>query len=83
MRSIFFKEGKSNFFDETWTEITEIIPFILFKKRRLAQGIRRPKAADSSVHSKIFFRIFRCVVFVFNFLFSLKGFFASQNSILR
>ena len=25
MRSILFKEGKSNFFDQTWTEITEII----------------------------------------------------------
>ena len=47
MRSIFFKEGKSNFFDKTWTEITQIIfstsckqfkifPFILFEKRRLA-----------------------------------------------
>ena len=57
MRSIFFKEGKSNFFDQTWTEITEIIlstsckkfkifPFILFNKRRLAQGIRRPTGAD-------------------------------------
>ena len=54
----FFKEGKSNFFDLTWTEITEItfstsckkfkiFPFILFEKRRFAQGIRRPKAADS------------------------------------
>ena len=58
MRSTFFKEGKSNFFDSTWTEITEIIsstlcikskifPFILFENRRLAQGIRRPKAANS------------------------------------
>ena len=57
MRSIFFKEGKSNFFDWTWTEITEIIfsiscrkfnifPFILFGKWRLAGGIRRLKAAD-------------------------------------
>ena len=53
----FFKDEKSNFFDQTWTEITEIIfptlckkfkilPFILFEKRRLAQGIRRPKAAN-------------------------------------
>ena len=61
MRSIFFKEGKSNFFDETWTEITEIIfstscekfkifPFIPFEKWPLAQGIRRPKAADSLLH---------------------------------
>ena len=43
MRSIFFKGGKSNFFYQTWTEITEIIfstlckkfkifPFILFEK---------------------------------------------------
>ena len=57
MRSIFFKE-KSNFFESTWTEITEIIfstlckkfkifLFILFEKSRLAQGIRRPKATDS------------------------------------
>ena len=57
IRSIFFKEGKSNFFDQTWTEITEIIfsisgkkfkifSFILFEKRRLAQGIRWLKVAD-------------------------------------
>ena len=57
MSSIYFNEGKSNFFDWTWTENTEIIfstsckkfkifPFILFEKRRLAQGICRPKAAD-------------------------------------
>ena len=58
MRSIFLKEGKSNFFDQIGTEITDIIfsiscktfkifPFILFENRRLAQGIRRPKATDS------------------------------------
>ena len=57
MVSLFCKEGKSNFFDLTWIEITEIIFstsckklkifFIFFEKRRLAQGIRRPKAADS------------------------------------
>ena len=55
MGPIFFKEGKSNFCDYTWIEITEIIsstsckifPFILFEKRRLTEGIRRPKAADS------------------------------------
>ena len=49
---------KFNFLVQTWTEITGIIfstsckkfkifPFILFEKRWLAQGIRRPKAADS------------------------------------
>ena len=54
----FFKEGKSNLFVQTSTEITEIIlsnsckkfktfPLILFEKRRLAQGIRWAKAADS------------------------------------
>ena len=43
------------------TEITEIISsnlckkfkivlFVLFEKRRLAQGIRRPKAADSPLY---------------------------------
>ena len=58
MRSIFSKEGKFNFFDQTWTKISEnifstscknfkIFPSILFEKRRLAQGIRRPKVADS------------------------------------
>ena len=58
MKSIFFKEGKSYFFDQIGTEITDIIfstsckkfkifPFIIFEKRRLAQGIRRPKATDS------------------------------------
>ena len=58
MRSTFFKEWKSNFFDYTWTEITGIIfsasckkfkicPFILLKKRRLADGIHRPKAVNS------------------------------------
>ena len=30
-----------------------IFPFILFEKRRLAQGIRRPKAADSPLSLKI------------------------------
>ena len=54
MRSIFFKKRKFNFIYLTWTEITEIIfstsrkkfkifPFMLFKKRRLAQGICRPR----------------------------------------
>ena len=54
----FFFKGEFNFIDQTWTEIPEIIfstlykksnifPVILFAKRRLAQGIRRPKAADS------------------------------------
>ena len=44
MSFIFFKEGKSNFSDQTWTEITEILfwtscknfkifPFILFEKK--------------------------------------------------
>ena len=47
MRSILF-------FDLTWTEIFsisckkfKIFLFILFEKRLLAQGIRRPKVADS------------------------------------
>ena len=58
LRSIFFNEGKSNFSDQTWIKITEItfstssqkfkiFSFIFFEKRRLPQGIRRPKAADS------------------------------------
>ena len=57
MRCIFFLREKIHFFKLN-LEITEIIfstsrekfkifPFILFKKRRLAHGIRRPKAADS------------------------------------
>ena len=60
MRSTFFKE-KSNFFNYPWIKITEIIfstscrkfkffPFIIFEKKRLAQGIRRPKAADSPLY---------------------------------
>ena len=58
MSSIFFKEGKSNFFDWNGREITEIsfstsckkfkvFLFILFEKRRLAEDIFLPKAADS------------------------------------
>ena len=58
MTSFFLKKEKSNLFDYTWTEITEIIfsalckkfkifTFILFEKIQLAQGLRRLKAADS------------------------------------
>ena len=43
IRSIFFKEGKSNFFD---------FFFYNFEKRRLAQGIRRPKAANCRLMSE-------------------------------
>ena len=58
IRSIFLKKENPIFSIKLWTEITEIIfstsckkfkifPCILFEKRRLDQGIRRPKAADS------------------------------------
>ena len=64
MRSFFLK--KKNFNDLTWTEIIEIIfstsckkfkifLFIFFEKRRLTQGIRRPKAAHSPLHTSTHF----------------------------
>ena len=71
----FFKEGKSQFFDKTLTEITEIIfstscikfkifSFILFEKRRLAQDIRRPKAADSFLNKSnlLFYEVWKPLV---------------------
>ena len=79
----FFKEGKYNFFDLTWTEITEIIfstsckkfkifPFIIFEKRQLAQGIRRPKAAESPLYlnskvTNIKITILVVIIVLFNF----------------
>ena len=63
MRYIFFFKREIQFFRLN-LEIIEIIfsisckkfmifPFILFEKRRLAQGIRRPKAADSPLSLQI------------------------------
>ena len=71
LRSFFFKKENPSFsikleqrlpksFFSNSCKKFKIFHSILFEKRRFAQGIRRPKAADSFLHS------------IFNFFFSLS-----------
>ena len=61
MRSIFLKKGNPIFlikfgqklpksFSQLHVKKFKIFPFIILEKRRLAQGIRRPKAVASPLH---------------------------------
>ena len=57
----FFQRRKIQFFRLTSCKKFKIFPFILFKKRQLAQGIRWPKAADSPLleawNSKVLIKV--------------------------
>ena len=76
MRSIFLKKGNLIFsiklgqwlpklFPQLHEKKFKIFPFILFEKRRLAQGICRPKAADSPLIFQYSISHFTLVLYYF------------------